>query len=185
MRLLRQTDYIGGDSCFAQGITSFFWSYGCAVCVLILSASADPDQFISKPLMNALPSNRFSPRPARQPQRRSNRLTQRSPRLRQDRHTGVGLEVAIKLGVNVAMAIVALSALARLIPYNLAQTQQLDALQAEVQATQSRVDALQASLEKNFDPQRSRQVMQEQSHLFDPNQKRVIWLRPVPLDSQL
>jgi cell division protein FtsL len=132
--------------------------------------------------MNALPSPRPSSRPVRLPQRRSLRSTQRVARSRQNL---VAVEVAIKLGVNVTMAIVAISALARLIPYNLAQSQQLNDLRTEVLSTQSRVDALQASLEQNFDPQRSRQVMQEQSHLFDPNQKRIIWLRPTPLDSQL
>lgn len=132
--------------------------------------------------MNALPSPRPSSRPVKPSQRRGRRSNQR---VAYSQQKVVGLEIAVKLGVNVAMAVVAISALARLIPYNLAQNQQLEDLRTEVQSTQSRVDALQASLEQNFDPQRSRQVMQEQSHLFDPNQKRIIWLRPTPLDSQL
>lgn len=144
--------------------------------------------------MNALPSHRPVPAPQRRTRRPRPQVVSelrpgiaRREKIRQNpvQQPIVGAEVMAKLGVNALMVVVAISALARLIPYNMAQTKQLDNLRAEVQMTQSRVDALQTNLEQNFDPQRSRRVMQEQSQLLDPNQKRIIWLQPMSLDSQL
>jgi cell division septum initiation protein DivIVA len=87
-------------------------------------------------------------------------------------------EITVKLVVNGILTGVAAIALAKLIPYNLQQRDELSQLQAEVTEVQQRVDLLQADLDRQFDPQQASSIMQEQSYRVDPYQRQVVWLSP-------
>jgi hypothetical protein len=87
-------------------------------------------------------------------------------------------ETSIKLAVNLALAGTAVSTLLHLIPYNNKQQADLQQLQAEVTATNAKVEALQSDFNRHFDPQESLNVMQEQNIRFNPKQRQVVWLTP-------
>jgi hypothetical protein len=127
--------------------------------------------------MNALqPSHVPSPKPSR----RAASQVRQSPRraARQTAHRTIALEVSIRLGVNVLLGVAAISALARLLPYNVTQQARLEELRTEVAEVEGRVDHLRAEFNRNFDPQQALNVMQEQSARMRPNQRQVIWLAP-------
>ncbi len=123
--------------------------------------------------MNAL--SRYTPppqplEPARQ------RVVRR--RKRSNPHYAIAIETSFKLGVNAVLAIVAVSALVKLIPYNLAQQSKLKEIKTEVAALEGRVDRLQADLNRQFDPQQAMSVMQAESNRVDPMQRQILWLPP-------
>ncbi len=76
------------------------------------------------------------------------------------------------------LAAVAISTLVKLVPYNFAQQDNLQELQAEVVALRGRVDRLQANLNYLFDPNKATEVMQAESDRLTPNQRTVIWRSP-------
>lgn len=110
------------------------------------------------------------------PQRRSKPRLRQRPRPRS--HQAIVTEITVKLAVNGLLAGVAIIALAKLIPYNLQQRDELQQLQSEVTEVQQRVDKLQADLDRQLDPQQASSIMQEQSYRVDPNQRQVVWLAP-------
>ena len=123
--------------------------------------------------MNALP--RYTPpeqpiEPSRQ------RLVRR--RKRSNPHQAIAVETGFRLGVNAFLAIVAVSALVKLIPYNLAQQAKLKEIRTDVTALEGRVDRLQAELNRQFDPQQAMSVMQAESNRVDPRQRQILWLAP-------
>ncbi len=122
--------------------------------------------------------NALQPLPpaASPPQRRVKPRLRQRPRPRS--HQTVVTEITVKLAVNGLLAGVAIIALAKLIPYNLQQREELSQLQAEVTEVQQRVDILQADLDRQLDPQQASSIMQEQSYRVDPNQRQVVWLTP-------
>ncbi|PSB17969.1 hypothetical protein C7B61_13065 [filamentous cyanobacterium CCP1] len=128
--------------------------------------------------MNALqPSQIPSPKPSRQAAPR----VQRAPRRvssRRTHHRTIALEVSARLGVNLILGIAALSALVRLLPYNVTQQARLEELRTEVAEVEDRVNHLRAEFSHNFDPHRAMSVMQEQSARMHPNQRQIIWLAP-------
>lgn len=120
--------------------------------------------------MSALPQYNFPPPTPDPPRRRL--VRRRNP------HRATAAETGFKLGTNLVLAIVALSALANLIPYNLAQQGKLQEIRAEVSELEGRVDQLQANLSRQFDPQQAMSVMQEESSRVDPRQRKVVWVQP-------
>ena len=122
--------------------------------------------------MNALQPS--SPPPSHSPNRQPRPRSRRQPR--RSSHQAIVAETSVKLTVNLILGIVAITALAKLIPYNLSQRQGLDELQAEVQEVEGRVVTLQADLDRQFDPQQARSVMQEQGFRVDPNQRQIVWM---------
>jgi hypothetical protein len=76
------------------------------------------------------------------------------------------------------LGLVAVSALVRLVPYNMMQSTKLKELRTEVAEVEGRVDVLRAEFKRNFDPQQALNVMQEQSARMHPNQRQIIWLTP-------
>jgi hypothetical protein len=127
--------------------------------------------------MNALQPHRDpspTPIPSRQPRvrSRSRQSTQRAP------HQALVIETSMKLGVNLILAAVAISTLARLIPYNTEQQADLQRLQVEVAEAGSQVAGLQKEFDRHFDPQQALNVMQEQNIRLNPKQRQVVWLDP-------
>lgn len=88
----------------------------------------------------------------------------------------MALELTVKLAVNLVLLSAAIAALVRILPYQSSQQEKLRELSAEVNATETRVDRLRLSFNRNFDPQQARNVMQEQSYRVDPRQRQVVWL---------
>jgi cell division protein FtsB len=131
------------------------------------------DLYQARLIMNALP--RYTPPP--QPLEPSRQRVVRR-RKRSNPHYAIALETSFKLGVNAVLAIVAVSALVKLIPYNLAQQSKLKEIKTEVTALEGRVDRLQADLNRQFDPQQSMSVMQAESNRVDPMQRQIQWLAP-------
>jgi len=93
-------------------------------------------------------------------------------------HQILAFEVSSKLVVSVGVAIAACIGLSRLVPMALAQQAQLDAINQEVTALETRVDRLQSDFDYRFDPQQAQRIMQEQSNRVAPGQIQVIWLEP-------
>lgn len=124
--------------------------------------------------MNAQPSNRPSVSSTSEQQAavRVRRQTRRQV------HRSVALEISARLGVNLLLAAAAISALVRLVPYNLAQQDRLAELEAEVADVEQRVNTLRSEFDRHFDPQQAVSVMQEQSVRVDPNQRQIIWVAP-------
>jgi outer membrane murein-binding lipoprotein Lpp len=120
--------------------------------------------------MSAQPSLR-PPNP-RSSRRAASRRSPRSP------YRAAAIEGSMRLGVNLVLGIVAISALVRLLPYNLAQQQRLNEIRSEVAKLDQQVDQLRAEFNRHFDPQQTMHVMQEQSARVNPNQRQIIWLSP-------
>lgn len=87
--------------------------------------------------------------------------------------------MSAKLAVNLVLAVVAVTALAHLIPYTLFQQSKLKELEAEVSKVDKRVNQLQADLHYHFDPGQAVSIMQEQSVRVDPGQRPVVWVKPL------
>jgi cell division protein FtsB len=128
--------------------------------------------------MNALPNYVPPPLPP-EPSRRQ--VVRR--RKRRNPHRAIAIETGFKLGVNGVLVIVAVSALVKLVPYNLAQQSKLKEIRTEVAELEGRVDHLQAALSRWFDPQQAMNVMQTESHRVDPQQRQILWLPPAMAQS--
>lgn len=90
----------------------------------------------------------------------------------------MALEAGAKLTVNCFLAIAALSALVKLVPQNFSQQARLQRIRTEVTAAEDRVDLLQDTFSRRFDPGQVNSVMREQSSRISPGQRPVIWVTP-------
>ena len=90
----------------------------------------------------------------------------------------IAFESSVKLTVNLLLATVATMTIAKLAPYYQAQQQQLNKLQTTLQVAEQENAALQSQFDRNFDPAQAAQIMQEQSGLAYPNQKKIVWQSP-------
>lgn len=88
-------------------------------------------------------------------------------------------ESSVKLTVNLLLAIVATTTIAKLVPYYQAHQQRLTTLQDAVAVAEHKNAELRSQFTNNFDPAQASRIMQEQSGLGYPNQKRVIWESPL------
>ena len=100
----------------------------------------------------------------------------RKSRQRHKNHRGVTAEITLKLILSWAIALGAIASLFRLLPYHLTQQAKLKELRIQVQETDARVSKLREQLNYNFDPQRTRSLMEQYSTLTTPNQSRIYWL---------
>ncbi|MDX2212558.1 MAG: hypothetical protein SFY66_04635 [Oculatellaceae cyanobacterium bins.114] len=91
------------------------------------------------------------------------------------RHRAIAVELSAKLVANVLLSVAALSALVRLLPYNEVQQARLQELKTELTQVEGRVDLLQESFNRYFDPQQSSSVMQEQGGRIAPGQRPIVW----------
>ncbi len=90
----------------------------------------------------------------------------------------IAFESSVKLTVNLLLAIVATTTIAKLIPYYQSQQGRLATLQASVQVAERNNAELRSQFNRNFDPAQASRIMQEQSGMSYPNQKKVIWQAP-------
>lgn len=125
--------------------------------------------------MHALQPSRPPLQPAPPPRRRVGRASQRR---RQNSYPALAAEASVRLTVNCVLAIAAVSALVKLLPYNVAQLGKLQEIHTEVASLEQQVGELQADFNHHFDPKQARSVMQEQSSRIDPQQRQVVWLSP-------
>ena len=92
----------------------------------------------------------------------------------------IAFESSVKLTVNLLLAIVATTTIAKLVPYYQSQQSRLTTLQNSVQVAERKNVELRSQFNRNFDPTQAGRIMQEQSGLSYPNQKNVIWKNPPP-----
>lgn len=131
--------------------------------------------------MNAIHPSRPPLQPV-EPRRRAERRA--GQRQRRKPHLVMATETTVKLTVNVALSLVAVSALVQLLPHNRLGQERLEHIQAEVKFTQGRVNQLRADFSRSFDPQQTNSIMQEQSYRMDPTQLRIVWLESRPAEAQ-
>ena len=91
-------------------------------------------------------------------------------------YKGITTEITLKLILSWAIAIASLVSAIKLLPYHLSQQAKLQELRIQVQETEARVVKLRDQLNKNFDPQQTKNLMEQYSSLLSPNQSRIYWL---------
>lgn len=103
------------------------------------------------------------------------RVVRRQALKRQQRHPyrAIAAETTAKLAVNVVISVVAVSALAKLLPYQQKQQEQLREIGVKVEETEERVEGLNAQLERLMAPEQAKSIMQEYSYRVDPNKIRI------------
>ena len=114
-------------------------------------------------------------------ERQTPKKARRNSRKRQNPYRGITAEISLKLILSWAIALGAIASLFRLLPYHLTQQAKLKELRIQVQETDVRVDKLREQLNHNFDPHRTKSLMEQYSTLTAPNQSRIYWL---PEDDQ-
>lgn len=132
--------------------------------------------------MNALPI----PQPPESP-KRSRRAKSKSQvrQHRQQEHLLLAAEATIKVGVNIVISSAAIAALVQLLPYSSTQQAKLKEIQTEVKTSNARVDKLKAEFNRYFDPRQAKAIVQEQTNLAAPNQKKLVWDHSSPASAQL
>jgi hypothetical protein len=131
--------------------------------------------------MNALqPPSRPQPPRRRVSQRNRRPSSVQSSSIQRSRSSrrAIATESSTKLVVNLVLSVIALAALAKLLPYNMSQQKSLEELQVKVAEVESRVDRLQTDFNHHFDPKQARLVMQEESTRIDPGQRQIVWVTP-------
>ncbi|MGB7251453.1 MAG: hypothetical protein WBC73_21135 [Phormidesmis sp.] len=131
----------------------------------------------SQPSVHPLPSSRSASR--------SSDRTRRTPY--EGARRAIAFESSVKLTVNLLLAIVATTTIAKLVPYYQSQQQRLSTLQTSVQMAEQKKNELRSQFDRNFDPAQASHIMQEQSGRTYPNQKKVVWSEPSksePLESE-
>jgi len=91
----------------------------------------------------------------------------------------IALESSVKLTVNLLLAVIASTTIAKLVPYYQTQQEQLSTLQDSVSQAEKKNAELRDQFSRNFDPAQTSRIMQEQSGMGYPNQKKVIWTKPL------
>ena len=114
----------------------------------------------SRPPLQPIQKRRVIPRPKRH--------------LRQRSYQVMALESTAKIAVNLVITAIAGSALAQLLPYHWLQQEKLREISTEVKLMEVHVNSLQAEFSRNFDPQQTKSIMQQQGYRFDPNQRRIV-----------
>ena len=90
----------------------------------------------------------------------------------------IAVESSVKLTVYVLLGIIASTTIAKLVPYHQTQRAQLTVLQDSVAKAKEKNSELRSQFDRNFDPAQTSQIMQEQSGMGYPNQKKIIWTKP-------
>ncbi|MCC5604554.1 hypothetical protein [Nostoc favosum] len=124
----------------------------------------------SRPPLQPIQKRRVIPRPKRH--------------LRQRSYQVMALESTAKIAVNLVITAVAASALSQLLPYHWSQQEKLREISTEVKLIEGHVNDLQTQFSRNFDPQQTKSIMQEQGYRFDPSQRRVVLMNPDRLEDQ-
>lgn len=124
--------------------------------------------------MNALQQPLETPSMGRKPLRRR----RRQPQPHRYSNGAVAMELTAKIIVNSLLSAAAIVTLVKLLPYQFSQQTKLKEVNIEVEEAEKRVNQLRENFRRNFDPQQSKKVMQEQSTRVDPQQRRIIFVDP-------
>ncbi|MBD0385111.1 MAG: hypothetical protein ICV54_00910 [Nostoc sp. C3-bin3] len=124
----------------------------------------------SRPPLQPIQKRRAVPRPKRH--------------LRQRSYQVMALESTAKIAVNLVVTAVAASALAQLLPYQWSQQGKLREISTEVKLMEGYVNGLQTEFSRNFDPQQTKTIMQQEAYRFDPSQRRVVLMNTDRLENQ-
>lgn len=94
--------------------------------------------------------------------------------LRQRSYEVMALETTVKIGVNIAISAVAVSALTQLLPHHWSAQDKLRQVRTEVKTTQERVNKLRTEFSNTFDSRQASRIMQQQGNRIPLNQKRIV-----------
>lgn len=120
--------------------------------------------------MNAIQSTREEVQPIQQ-----RRTVPRPKRhLRQRSYEVMALETTVKIGVNLAISAVAISALTQLLPHHWSGQEKLRQMRTEVKTAQERVNKLRSEFSNTFDSRQASKIMQQQGNRIPSNKKRII-----------
>lgn len=89
-------------------------------------------------------------------------------------HAALAMETLIKIALNCGLSAVAIATLTNLFPYYWEQREKVQAIRTEVRDAEYKVTRLRSNLNRSFDPSQALNVMQEQSAMVAPNQRRII-----------
>ena len=93
-------------------------------------------------------------------------------------HRRQGLEVATKLVTYSSLSIFGIVTLVNLIGYNWSQQSKLPHVATEVQDAKIRIDKINSSFNRSFDPASQRSVTQENSYKVAPDQRQIFLVSP-------
>ncbi|WP_159787720.1 hypothetical protein [Sodalinema gerasimenkoae] len=137
--------------------------------------------------MNApdrLPRSSVTPQVRAPARRRPRRRPSPSPQRRWGSVSrAVAVETGLQLAVNVAVSVVAITALAHLLPSYRASHQELDKLEEEVKITRSQVQILQGTFARYFDPTQVNRLIEEETQRLDPQRVPIVWREPTSDDA--
>lgn len=115
---------------------------------------------------------------------RSRAIAPRRRRLtRQHRHRALAWEVTGRLAVNLGLSLVALSAVAKLVPYHQAQRQALRDLNASVEQAEIQTSRLKAEFSRYFDPAQTSHIIQEQGGRESEKHIPIVWVDRLSRDT--
>ena len=89
------------------------------------------------------------------------------------------LESSVKLIVNVLLAVVATSTIAKLLPYYHQQKAELEQLNHSILSLEREHDGVWQDFSDNFDPEQSSRIMREQSGQEDPKRHPIVLVDPL------
>ena len=89
------------------------------------------------------------------------------------------LESTVKLTVNILLAVVATSTLAKLVPYYRQQHAELSQLNQSILSLEKERDGVWQDFSHNFDPEQSGRIMREQSGQEDPGRHPIVLIDPL------
>lgn len=89
------------------------------------------------------------------------------------------LESTVKLIVNILLAVVATSTIARLLPYHRQQKSELEQLNRSILSLKKEHDGVWQDFSHNFDPEQSGRIMGEQSGQEDPSRHPIVLIDPL------
>ncbi|NEQ46286.1 MAG: hypothetical protein F6K00_23185 [Leptolyngbya sp. SIOISBB] len=111
---------------------------------------------------------------------RRQRQQQHQRSLRSARFRATGWELTGRLTVNLMLTLVALAALAKLIPYYQTQRQVLQELEASIGTLQIHNQRLRSDFIRYFDPAQTSQVLQENGARESAQHVPIVWVDQLP-----
>ena len=120
--------------------------------------------------MNAMQA----PKPELQPVQQRRTIPRPKRHLRQRSYEVMALETTMKIGVNLAISAVAVSALTQLLPHHWSGQEKLRQVRTEVKTAQERVNKLRTEFSNTFDSRQASSVMQQQGNRIPLDRKRIV-----------
>lgn len=132
---------------------------------------------IPQPIFDVEPSERLR-------SLRQKRYEHRKRAARSARFQALGWEMTGRLAVNLALTLVALSALVRLLPYYQTQRQVLREVETSVTAAQAQNRRLLTDFVRYFDPAQTSQLLQENGARESDRHVPVVWVDSLPSETE-